>query len=111
MGKNIVERFAFRLAVGIVAACMVLSTPVLAQKIHEEVTRVPVKTLSKAEAASISSAATHVLREIAKARGAIHDKNLEQAKTALKQARTLIQIIKVSLPTVKVRDHIWVAKK
>ncbi|NIA20363.1 MAG: YfdX family protein, partial [Xanthomonadaceae bacterium] len=28
-----------------------------------------------------------------------------------KQARTLIQIIKVSLPTVKVRDHIWVAKK
>lgn len=71
MRKSIAERFAFRLAVGIMAASMVLSTPVLAQQIHEEVTTVPDKTLSKAEAASISSAAAHVLRQIAKARGAL----------------------------------------
>lgn len=96
---------------GTFVACIMAATPLMAQSVHEEVTRTPTKTLSKAEESAISSAAVHVLRQIAKARGAIHDKNLDQAKKDLGKAMVLIQMIKVSLPTMKVKDHIWVAKK
>ena len=85
--------------------------PALAKTIHEKVTVKPVKTISPAEESIISSAAAKVLRYIAKARGAIHDKDLEQAGKDLKKANKLIDIIKASLPTTKVKDHIWVAKK
>ena len=91
---------------------VVLGTgPALAKTIHEEVTVKSVKTISPAEESIISSAATKVLRHIAKARGAIHEKDLDQAGKDLKQAHKLINIIKTSLPTTKVKDHIWVAKK
>ena len=96
---------------GVFAACIILSAPVMAQTIHEELTRTPGRTLSAAEESAISSAAVHTLRQIVKARGEIHDKDIEQAKKDLGQAMVLIQIIKSSLPTIKVKDHIWVAKK
>ena len=91
---------------------VVLGTgPALAKTIHEDVTVKPAKTISPAEESIISSAATKVLRHIAKARGAIHEKDLDQAGKDLKQAHKLIDIIKMSLPTTKVKDHVWVAKK
>ena len=85
--------------------------PALAKTIHEKVTVKPVKTISPAEESAISSAAAKVLRHIAKARGAIHDKDLDQAGKDLKKAQKLVTIIKRSLPTAKIKDHIWVAKK
>jgi len=85
--------------------------PVMAQTIQEKVTITPGKTIPAAEESAISSAAAKVLRHIAKARGAIHDKDIKQAKTDLHEALKLIDIIKVSLPTTKVKDHIWVARK
>ena len=99
------------LAVSLLVVCIVGICPALAKTIHEEVTVKPVKTISPAEESIISSAATKVLRHIAKARGAIHEKDLDQAGKDLKQAHKLINIIKTSLPTTKVNDHIWVAKK
>ncbi len=83
----------------------------MAQTIQEKVTITPGKTISTADESAISSAAVKVLRHIATARGAIHDNDLEQAQADLKQARELIDIIKASLPTAKVKDHIWVAKE
>ena len=57
-----------------------------AKTIHEEVTIKPVKTISPAEESIISSATVKVVRHIAKARGAIHGKDLEQAGIYLKKA-------------------------
>jgi len=91
-------------------AFIMATTSLMAQTIHEEITQIPTRTLSKAEESAISSAAVHVLRQIAEARGAIHDKDVNQAKKDLGQAMVLTQNIKSSLPTVKVKDHIWVAK-
>ena len=54
--------------------------PALAKTIHEDVTIKPAKTISPAEESIISSAATKVLRHIAKARGAIHEKDLDLAE-------------------------------
>ena len=85
--------------------------PAPAKTIHEEVTVKPAKTISPAEASIISSSAAKVVRHIASARGAIHDKALDQAEKDLQQARKLIDIIKTSLPTAKIKDHIWVAGK
>ena len=96
---------------GVFVVCIMLTPPVMAQTIHEELTRTPERTLSAAEESAISSAAVHTLRQIAKARGEIHTKNIDQAKKDLGKAMVLIQVIKASLPTVKVKDHIWVAKK
>ena len=85
--------------------------PALAKTIHEKITIKPGKVISPAEESIISSAAVRALRHIVKARGAIHNKDLDQAGKDLKDAHKLIDIIKASLPTTKVRDHIWVAKK
>jgi hypothetical protein len=52
-----------------------------------------------------------VLRHIAQARADIHNKDLDSAKLQLNNANTLLDIIKTSLPTTQVKDHIWVAKK
>lgn len=106
MKKRVSMLMASLLAIAIIGI-----GPVMAQTIQEKVTITPGKTISAAEESAISSAAAKVLRHIATARGAIHDKDLEQAQADLKQAHKLIDIIKASLPTAKVKDHIWVARK
>ncbi len=90
----------------LLAAVVLGTVPALAKTIHEEVTVNTVIIISPAEESIISSAAAKVLRHIAKARGAIHNKDLEQAGKDLKKAHKLINIIKTSLPTTKVKDHI-----
>ena len=52
-----------------------------------------------------------MLRHIAQARGDLKNNKPDQAKEALTKAATLIDIIKASVPTWKVKAHIWVAKK
>lgn len=104
------RKINYSLITGTLIACMA-TTPVIAQTIHEKVTISPGKALSEAEESAISSAAAHVLRYIAKARGNIHAKKTNRAKADLQQALTLLQIIKAALPVAKVKDHIWVAQK
>jgi len=77
----------------------------------EDVSVTSGKTITAADESVISSAATKVLRHIAQARGDLKDKKLDQAKGELTKAATLIDIIKANVPTWKVKDHIWVAKK
>lgn len=71
----------------------------------------PGKTITAEEENIISSAATKTLRHIAQARADIHDKDISAAKNELDKANTLLNIIEASMPTTKVKDRIWVAKK
>jgi hypothetical protein len=75
------------------------------------VTVTPSRSLSPREDAIISAAGVKVLRHIAQARGDIHGKDTEGAKTELDRAEQLLDIIQEALPTTKVKDRIWVAKK
>jgi hypothetical protein len=97
---------------------MLLSAPVCAavdQKsaatIQEKVTVKPGKTINPQEEAVISSAGAKVLRHIAQARADIQNKDIDGARTALGQAEKLLDIIQSSVPTTKIKDQIWVAKK
>ncbi len=99
------------LSAGILMLSLMTSGTVFAQVIHEKVTVSPVRSLTAGEESIISSAAVKVLRHIAQARADIHEKDLSHAKGELKQALTLIDIIRATLPTARVKDHIWVAKK
>ena len=110
----IVDRFSLKpIAAALLAACVVTG-PVLADDgIKEDVTVVPGRQITPQDEAVISSAAVKILRHIAAARGDLHgDKpNIDQAKSELDQSDKLLDIIQASLPTTKVKDHIWVAKK
>jgi hypothetical protein len=88
-----------------------LTAPVSAANIQEEVSTVPGKSISPQEEAVISSAGVKVLRHIAQARSDIHTKDMEAAKNELDQAEKLLNIIQQALPTTEVKDRIWVAKK
>jgi hypothetical protein len=88
-----------------------LTAPVSAANIQEEVSTVPGKSISPQEEAVISSAGVKVLKHIAQARSEIHGKDLEAAKNELDQAEKLLNIIQQALPTTEVKDRIWVAKK
>ena len=90
---------------------LMLSAPVSAAAIQEQVSVKPEKTISPQEEAVISSAGAKVLRHIAQARADIHNKDIEGAKTSLGQAEKLLDIIQTSVPTAKIKDQIWVAKK
>ncbi len=79
--------------------------------INQEITIAPVRVVTPAQQEILSNAAVATLRHIADARGDIHAKKPEAAKKALKKAEDLINIIKAGRPMIKIKDHIWVAKK
>lgn len=87
------------------------SQGISADKIKEEVTVIPGKPLTIAEQNMISSMAVKVLKHIARARGYIQDKNFNEAGNEIQKAKNLIEMIKSGLPTTRIKDHIWVAKK
>lgn len=87
------------------------SVSVSAADIHEKVTVASGKVVNPREEAIISSAGVKVLRYIAQARSAIHGKDAQSARTELGQVEKLLDIIQAALPTTKVKDRIWVAKK
>ena len=99
------------LAISIAVLAFISSVPVWSEDIHEEISVEPVKNFPPEEADVLSSSATKVLRHIVQARDDIHKKDLNSAASELKQAQKLIDIVKASMPTVKVKDHIWVANK
>lgn len=102
-------------SVSLIAAVLLLGTlfagNVRAAGIEEKVTIIPGRTITSSDEATISSASLKVLRHIAQAREDIHGKELLKAQEQLKQAQTLIDIIKATEPTDKIKDRIWVAKK
>ncbi len=77
----------------------------------EEISVVPARVVTPDQQQVLANAAANILRQIASARGAIHDKKPEAAKEDLQKVDSLIKIIKAGRPVAKVKDHIWVAKK
>jgi len=96
---------------GILAAGAVNTQTALAADIDEEVSVTPTRTISPTEEGIMARSAAHVLHHVVDARSAIHADNIDQAKRNLQQARSLIDSIRASQPTAKVRDHIWAAKQ
>ncbi|GBE04430.1 hypothetical protein BMS3Abin10_00046 [bacterium BMS3Abin10] len=105
------KKIALIFAAGILTATFIFTSTVFSKTIEEEITATPVRTVTPGDEDIISSAALKVLRHIVQARGDIHDKKIDRAIKAVKQARWLIGIIREARPITLVKDRIWVAKK
>ncbi|MBW2707817.1 MAG: YfdX family protein [Deltaproteobacteria bacterium] len=81
------------------------------ETIKEEVSVSPGKPLSFPQQERIATLAVKALKHIAKARGFIHTHNFADARGELAKSQKLMEIIRASLPTTRIKDHIWVAKK
>ena len=81
------------------------------EAVNEEVTVSAGKPLSFPQQEKIAGLAVNALKHIAKARGFIHDENIADAKRELADSQKLMEDIRASLPTTRIKDHIWVAKK
>ena len=81
------------------------------QPVHEEITETRTKIASAQHELIISSVAPKILLHIANARADIKEAMLDKAIENLKKADKLIKIIKDAVPTMKVKNHILVAKK
>ncbi|MGD2081522.1 MAG: YfdX family protein [Chromatiales bacterium] len=109
------KRFALKpVAAAVLLAAVAASGSVLADgSIQEDLTVTPGRQISPQDEAAISSAAVKVLRHVAGARGELQgdEPDAEKAKVELGQAEKLLDIIQAGLPTTRIKDHIWVAKK
>lgn len=108
------KRFHRKPLVAAVLAGLVLTGPVYADRIiQEQFTVLPGRQVTPQDEAAISTTAVKVLRHIADARGALQGEspNVDKAKSELQQSEKLLDIIRATLPTTKVKDRIWVAKK
>jgi len=81
------------------------------ETVNEEMTVTTGKPLSFPQQERIANLAVKALKHIAKARGFIHENNVPDAERELAKSRKRMEIIRASLPTTRIKDHIWVAKK
>ena len=95
----------------ILAVSVVATQNVLADEVRENVWLTSGRIVSPGEERAMARSAAHVLRYIADARSAIAANDIAKARSDLQQSLNLIDILKLQQPTVKVRDHIWVAKE
>ena len=79
-------------------------------RIVENVDLAPGKSITPQDQAKVSSIAMKVLVHISKAQQEVAAKNVDGAKKDMAQAESLIAILKEILPSVKIIDHIQVAK-
>jgi len=99
------------LAAGVILLGTIYPGQAQASGLEEKVTATSERTVTPREKSIMSTAALKVLRHIAGARADIHEKNIPRAQNELKQAHTLLEIIKATEPTEEVKDRIWIAKK
>ncbi len=81
------------------------------ETVKEEVSVTTGKPLSFPLQQRIANLAVKALKHIAKARGFIHARNYQDARNELTKSQELMEMIRSSLPTTRIKDHIWVAKK
>jgi len=79
-------------------------------RIVENVDLAPGKSITPQDQAKVSSIAMKALVHISKAQQEVAAKNVDGAKNDVAQAESLIAILKEILPSVKIIDHIQVAK-
>lgn len=107
--KPLVIALAGALLVGQIALAAETKTP--QSVLQEEISTTPGRAITRADEAMVSAAANKVLRHIAKARDAIRRQNADGAKQELRQAETLMDIIRDVAPTTVVKDRMWTADK
>lgn len=81
------------------------------EAVKEEVLISPGKPLSFPQQERIATLAVNALKHIAKARGFIHKHNFADARAELAESQKFMEMIRASLPTTRIKDHIWVAKE
>jgi YfdX protein len=81
------------------------------ETVDEEVSVSSGKPLSFPQQERIANLAVKALKHIAKARGFIYESNVADARRELAKSQKLMELIRASLPTTRIKDHIWVAKK
>ena len=81
------------------------------ETVKEEVSVSPGKPLSFPQQERIANLAVKALKHIANARGFIHGNNVADVRGELAKSQKLMEMIRASLPTTRIKDHIWVAKK
>ena len=81
------------------------------ETIKEDVSITPGKPISFPQQERIANLAVKALKHIAKARGFIHGNSFADARSELGKSQALMETIRDSLPTTRIKDHIWVAKK
>jgi hypothetical protein len=79
-------------------------------RIVENVDMAPGKSITPQDQAKVSSIAMKTLVHISKAQQEVAAKNVDGAKKDVAQAESLIAILKEILPSVKIIDHIQIAK-
>ena len=79
-------------------------------RIVENVDLAPGKSITPQDQAKVSSIAMKALVHISKAQQEVAAKNVDGAKKDVAQAESLIAILKEILPSVKIVDHIQIAK-
>jgi hypothetical protein len=60
---------------------------------------------------AIASTALRTLRHITQARNAIHKNDISQAREDVQQAQELLTLVEAARPTVRLKQHIWVARQ
>jgi YfdX protein len=108
------NRFPLKPIAAALMAGLIAGGPAYAERaIQEDVNVTPGRHITPQDEATISSTAVKVLRHIAAARGALQSEkpDTEKAKVQLNQSEKLLDIIQAALPTTKIKDRIWVAKK
>ncbi len=80
-------------------------------EVVEEVSVIPARIVIPEERQVLSRAAARIMRHLADARGAIHEKKPKAALEDLKKIDQQVKIIKSGRPVAVIKDHIWIAKK
>lgn len=80
-----------------------------APRLREDVSVTPGRAVTPADENVISSSASMVMHHVVRARDALRKNNAELAKTELRQADTLLDIIQDNVPTTVVKNRVWTA--
>jgi hypothetical protein len=99
------------MAVAVMGIALPVSIGAAGPQVQGEVGGEPSRGLRPPEAATLANDGTRVLLQIADARGAIWEKDASRAREVLRNAESLLNGMRSSLPTAIVRDRIWVARK
>lgn len=80
-----------------------------APRLREDVSVTPGRSVTPADESVISSSASMVMHHVVRARDALRKNNAELAKTELRQADTLLDIIQDNVPTSIIKNQVWTA--
>ena len=82
-----------------------------AKQAQEDVRDAVTSIAPAAQREAIASAALRTLRHITRARSAIHNNDLDQARQDVQQARELLSLVEAARPAARLKEHLWVVRQ